>query len=316
MLRASSSSLYGDLDVEVTHDAPIGAEHTWYAIGGRADALVRPQTIEALTTLVKRCRRDRVPLRVLGSGANLLVCDEGVGGIVLRLDAPVFVESSYETTTGGAQLRTGAGADLRKLIIDSTKRGYKGLEHLVGFPSTVGGAIRMNAGGAFGTISDHLEDVTCVTKAGETVRYRAADICFGYRATNIPDPIIVGATFALEQDDPIRLRERVKEVFAFKKSTQPLADSSAGCAFRNPVDPVTGERVSAGKLIDDAGLKGLSFGGASVSRQHANFIVAQPGAVAEDVIQLMEQIKRRVFEHHGIELETEVVIWRRGALDT
>jgi UDP-N-acetylmuramate dehydrogenase len=143
------------------------------------------------------------------------------------------------------------------------------------------------------------------------VTYRAADLTFGYRETNIPDPIILGVNFRLRPDDPIALRQRVKESFEYKKSAQPLAEHSAGCVFRNPIDPVSEQRASAGRLIHEAGLKGTRIGGASVSTRHANFIVTEPGATADDVIRLMDDIRRRVFDHAGIELQDELVIWRR-----
>ena len=157
-----------------------------------------------------------------------------------------------------------------------------------------------------------MRSVSCVTQRGDLVSYPAAELRFEYRRTNIPDPLIISATFHLAPGDPIALRQRVKEIFAFKKSTQPLADHSAGCTFKNPIDPVSEQRVSAGKLIDEAGLKGHRIGGASVSRHHANFIITEPGAVAQDVLQLLELIRRRVYEHCGVQLEEEVVVWRRG----
>jgi len=170
----------------------------------------------------------------------------------------------------------------------------------------------MNAGGAFGSIGDAVERVTCITRSGDVVTYPKSELVFEYRHTNIPDPIVVSAVFNIEPDDPVKLRDRVKEIFAYKKSTQPLADNSAGCAFRNPIDPVSEQRVSAGKLIDEAELKRTTVGGASVSMHHANFVVTQPGATATHVIELLELVQKRTFEHCGIELEPEVVIWQRG----
>jgi UDP-N-acetylmuramate dehydrogenase len=307
----SRSSLFGDLDVEVTADAPLGPM-TWYGTGGQADLLLRPRKSDDLAALVKRCRISRTPLRILGAGANLLVADEGVDGIVVKLDQPTFTECKYNPEGEVNAMKAMAGADMAKTLIDAARRGLDGLTQMAGIPATIGGAIRMNAGGAFGCIGDAVRSVTCVTRDGEIVTYPRQEIRFGYRETNIPDPVILSAIFALEPDDPVRVREKVKEIFTFKKSTQPLADHSAGCTFKNPIDPVTEQRVSAGKLIDEAGLKGMSVGGAAVSTQHANFIVCQPGARADDVLRLLELIKARVFEAAGIELEEEVVIWRRG----
>ncbi len=310
MLSPSASTLFADLDVEVTPDAPIGPR-TWYGIGGRADLLVKPRTVEALSTLMKRCARQPMSVRVFGQGANLLVCDEGVGGLVISLDTPVFREVTYNSAGDVHTMRAMAGADMARTLIDTTRRGLEGLSLMAGIPASVGGAIRMNAGGRFGSIGDVVETVTCLTRAGELATYPATELEFGYRQTNIADPIIVAATFRVEPTDPIALRNRVKEIFAFKKSTQPLADHSAGCTFKNPIDPSTGERVPAGRLIDEAGLKGHTVGGASVSTHHANFVVTDPSATADDVMHLLDDIRRRVFDHRGIQLEQEVVIWRR-----
>ncbi len=310
-MSTSASSIFADLDVEVTPDAPVGAS-TWYGIGGRADLLIRPRTVEALETLVRRCNRSAVPLRVLGSGANLLVADEGVDGIVVRLDAPAFREVTYAGHGADHRMRAMAGADMARTLMDATRRGLEGLSPMAGIPASIGGAIRMNAGGAYGAIGDAVESVVCVTRTGQHVTYPASELRFDYRETNIPDPVIVAATFHLEPADPIALRKRVKEIFRYKKSTQPLADHSAGCAFRNPIDPVTEKRESAGRLIDVAGLKGHRVGGASVSTRHANFVVVEPGATAADVLALFEEVQRRVFDTSGLELEREIVVWRRG----
>ncbi len=311
MLGAGSSSLFADLDVEVVLDAPIG-NMTWYGIGGRADVLLRPNSIEALATLVKRCHRSRTSLRILGGGANLLIGDEGVDGVVVRLDRSALQELQYNRTGEITTLRAMAGADMPKTLMDAARRGLDGLSQMAGIPGTIGGCITMNAGGSYGCIGDAVQNVTCVTNRGEIVTYPVDELRFEYRQTNIPDPIILAATFNVVASDPIEVRGRVKEIFSFKKSTQPLSDHSAGCTFKNPIDPISEQRVPAGKLIDQAGLKGERIGGAVVSSQHANFIVTEHGATADDVLQLLELIKRRVYEHAGIELVNEVVIWRRS----
>jgi UDP-N-acetylmuramate dehydrogenase len=308
------SSLFADLDVDVRTDVPLGAM-TWYGIGGPADFLVRPRSLEALAALVKRARRESIPVRVLGSGANLLVADEGVDGIVLRLDAPCFTEMRYNASGEIEAMRVGAGADMAKTLNDTVRRGLAGLAPMAGIPASVGGAIRMNAGGAFGAIGDAVHSVGCLSDNGEVRVYPASEILFGYRETNLRDPIVLWAAFRLEETDPVALRDRVKEIFAYKKSTQPLADHSAGCMFKNPTDTrpnASGERVSAGKLIDLAGLKGSSVGGAYVSPQHGNFIAVRPGARAADIVELVRQITAKVRDVHGLELRTEVVYWSRS----
>ncbi|MHC4908281.1 MAG: UDP-N-acetylmuramate dehydrogenase, partial [Planctomycetota bacterium] len=310
MRSSSLSSLFGDLDVEAEHDVQIGAQ-TWYGIGGRADLLLRPRSVDALATLVHRCHRSGTPLNVLGSGANVLVADEGVNGVVVRLDLPAFKTTDYNPEGEVEAVLAMAGVDLARLLMDTARRGLEGLSHMAGIPATVGGALRMNAGGAFGEIGDTVRRVTCISRRGEIVSYPASEIDFEYRSTNIPDPIIVSGVFDLTPTDPIALRNRIKEIFAFKKSSQPMAEHSAGCAFKNPMNPVTEKRVSAGKLIDEVGLKGHRVGGATISERHANFITVIPGATAKDVLDLMDLARDRVFDHCGLLLEREVVVLSR-----
>ena len=307
----SGGRLLADLDVDVRPDAPIGAE-TWFGIGGRADLLVSPRSVEALATIIKRCRRSSTPVRILGAGANLLVDDEGVGGIVIKLDAEAMTEVRHNPDGPITRLHAMAGADLPRTLMDTARRGLRGLHHLAGIPATIGGAVRMNAGGRDGTIADALESVTVIDRTGTLVERPAAEIPFAYRSCGLEDPVIVAASFRLEHDDPVAVRELVKRMFAYKKSTQPLADHSAGCTFRNAVDPAGGGLVPAGRLIDEAGLKGRRIGGAEVSPQHANFIVTHPGATARDVRQLIEFVAERVFARTGLRLQRELVIWDRG----
>jgi UDP-N-acetylmuramate dehydrogenase len=314
MIVASPSSLYSDLDVSAQVDAPL-AEHTWFGIGGRADLLVRPNSIEALVTLARRCRRDGIPLRVLGSGANLLVDDEGVDGVVVKLDTECFRRVDFNADGIVERMRVFGGASMEKLVQDSARRGLRGLEPMSGIPASLGGAIRMNAGGKFGAIGDVVDAVAVLGADGEQRVFTASELRFGYRESNLPAGIVLWASLRVAEDDPIACRERVKEIFAYKKSTQPMAAHSAGCMFRNPVMP-DGSRVSAGKLIDQAGLKGTRIGCAFVSAEHGNFIAIdrKAGAPArtDDLRELVDLIKSRVLDGAKVELQTEVVFWRRG----
>jgi UDP-N-acetylmuramate dehydrogenase len=303
------STFFGDLDVDVTFDAPIGTM-THFVIGGQADALVRPRSADALSMLLRRCHDSLVPFRVLGNGANLLVDDIGVDGIVVKLDHDCFKQTRYHTTDRGDALHAMSGADMATTLMETVRHGLEGLTAMAGIPASVGGAIRMNAGGKFGCISDSLETITCLSTTGELITHVKEDIRFGYRESRIAEPIILSSTFVLQQCDPIKIRDKVKEIFAWKKSCQPLADSSAGCAFKNPLLP-DGTRMSAGKLIDNAGLKGLSVGGASISEQHANFIITNANATARDVIELMQTVCKRVEDKTQIHLQNEVLIWSR-----
>ena len=308
----SPANLFADLDVEVHPDHPLGKD-TWFGIGGRADMLVRPRQEAALCELVRRCHEHEVPVRVFGNGANLLVSDEGVDGIVLRLDHDAFKEVRYNLDGAVEAMKAMSGADMGRTMNEAVRRGLSGLQQMAGIPASIGGAIRMNAGGAFGSIGDSVHSVGCLTTRGDLVIYPAQELKMGYRETNIPEGVILWATFTMEEADPQALKDQLLEVFQYKKTTQPsMAESSAGCAFKNPIDPETGERTSAGKLIDQAGLKERRIGSAQVSRVHGNFLVVDSGGTANDVIRLMQEVSRDVVKTHGIELENEIVIWSRS----
>lgn len=303
------STFFGDLDVDVTFDAPIGAM-THFVVGGQSDALVRPRSADALSVLLRRCHESEVPFRVLGNGANLLVDDMGVDGIVVKLDHDCFKQTRYNRKKDVETLHAMGGADLASTLMETVRSGLDGLTAMAGIPASIGGAIRMNAGGKFGCISESIESITCLTSTGELTTHYVRDVGFGYRESRISEPIVLSATFLLQPCDPVPLRAKVKEIFAWKRARQPLADSSAGCAFKNPLLS-DGSRMSAGKLIDNAGLKGLSVGGASISRQHANFIVTEPSATARHVMELMQKVSERVSDKTQIKLQPEVVIWSR-----
>ena len=310
MTPSFRSTLLGDLDVDIDHDAQIGTM-TYFAIGGRADTLVRPRSADALSVLLRRCHDDEIPCRILGKGANLLVDDIGVDGIVIKLDHPCFTSIRFNREGNIDALHAMAGADLAKTVMETVRIGLDGLTAMTGIPASIGGAIRMNAGGLYGCISDSLSTVTCLSNVGALVTYNKDELSFSYRECRIAEPLILSATFDLHVGDPIELRKSVKEIFAWKKSRQPLSDSTAGCTFKNPLSK-DGERISAGKIIDDTGLKGFSIGSASVSKHHANFITTKTDTTATDVIVLIDSIKQQVLDHTNILLQEEIVIWSRN----
>ncbi len=294
-------------------DADLGPL-TWYGIGGRAKVLASPTDTRQFTELIAHCRDAAVPVRILGRGANLLVADSGVEGVVVRLDHPVFKQLSIDRDT----IIAGGGFDLAKLVLQSAKAGRAGLECLAGVPATVGGAIRMNAGGAFGEIGAAVERVRVCDADGTVRDVDQQGMAFGYRTSAASAAYILEAEFRTNPDDPARLVDRVKEIFLSKKDSQPLGDASAGCAFKNPVcpddppqgcTPDTHGRLSAGQLIDLAGLKGYSIGGAEVSTRHANFIVAHHGCSATDIVALVDYAAHVVHDRFGITLEREMVVW-------
>lgn len=300
-------------ELVIEHDAPIP---TWFEVGGHADRLARPASPED----VRRCLELDPRLRVLGDGANLLVDDAGVGELVVAFTDPGMSRATIDPATGFVHAM--AGAKLPRLVTDTVRQGLGGLEGLGGIPATLGGAMVMNAGGSFGQIADVVVRVHAMDRRGRELTLERSEIGFGYRRSGLGGLVLLSAELRLEAGDPAALRGRLKEVMAYKAGSQPMANKSAGCAFKNPTitSPVkglpegqgeVGSRVSAGMLIDLAGCKGLRVGGAEVSRGHANFLVTHPGATASDVIRLMEEVERRVLDRFGVRLEREVVVWRR-----
>jgi UDP-N-acetylmuramate dehydrogenase len=289
---------FSGLEAAVTEDAPL-APLTWYKIGGPAKYLVRPRSLEELQEAARRCAENDIRVYVLGLGANILVSDQGVDGAVFRLDEEYWRRVKID----GVKLDVGAGADMQKLLLRTVRAGLAGVECLAGIPGTVGGGIRMNAGGKFGDIGAVVTRVQVMDANGTTFERTKDDLVFEYRSTNIAATFILGATLELEQDDPDRIMRRTKEIWMYKRNTQPLNTKNCGCIFKNP------RGLSAGALIDQAGLKGFKVGGAEVSEKHANFIVAHPGAKADDVMKLVKIIREKVWDKNQIHLESEVQIW-------
>jgi len=294
----------------VQHNAAIS---TWYRVGGRADNFITARSERDIIWALETGQ----PVRVLGQGANLLVDDDGIDGYVLSLRSPAFESIQIDPRTH--LVRAGAGVDLRKLITVTTNAGLAGLEVLGGIPASVGGAVRMNAGGRFGEIASCVARVHAVDSLGRRQTLDLRDLDFGYRHSGLDALIITSVEFALLPEDPVVLRNRLRDCMAYKKQTQPLAERSAGCAFKNPllIEPIedvgpAGTRASAGKLIDLAGCKGLCRGGAQVSQRHGNFLTTHAGAAARDLITLMDDVATRVFDRFGIWLEREVVVWSRS----
>ncbi|MCC7389293.1 MAG: FAD-binding protein [Phycisphaerales bacterium] len=301
-------------------DAPIP---TWFGVGGGADALASPRSEEELLA----CLDLDPACRVLGDGANLLVHDAGVSGLVVSLGQGEFSAVDVPPAGGGKPhgevvvVRAGAGVNLPRLVVETVRQGLGGLEGLGGIPASVGGALVMNAGGSFGQIADVVGRVFGVTRGGERVTLERGEIAFGYRCSGLGDLLVTGCELELRRGYPETLRDRLKEVMSYKKSTQPMGEKSAGCCFKNPTLEravagigEAGQRVSAGMVIDRAGCKGLTVGGATVSERHANFFPVRSDALASEVIELMEEVERRVLDRFGIVLEREVVVWRRDGV--
>lgn len=238
-------------------------------------------------------------IKVLGCGANVLVRDEGFSGAVVRLDGPAFREVRVEDR----YVRVGAGVDLMPLSRAMCRQGLSGLECMAGIPASVGGAVRMNAGGRHGEFGSVVRSLDVLAPDGRLESWDARRAGFGYRSSSLNGHIVVRAGLELTSEDPAVAEARYVEFLAEKTRSQPLADKSAGCIFKNP------NGVSAGALIDRAGLKGLRIGGAEVSSRHANFIIADRSTGTDDVLRLIDLVRERVRAEHNVELETEIDIW-------
>lgn len=281
-------------------DAPLG-RLTWFRLGGRARFLYRAPSKRDLAALIARTAQEEIPVRVLGAGANVLVSDDGFDGVVVKLAGATFRRVDWQ----GSRVCAGAGVDLMPFARKCSDLGFSGIEHMAGIPATLGGAVRMNAGGRFGDISQAIRQVDVLRADGTVELWSHERLGFGYRRTALEqDCIVLSATLDLVQDDPLRVVETFCECFDYKKRSQPLADNSAGCIFKNP------EGQSAGALIDRAGLKGTRFGQAMVSQHHANFIITRKGATSSDVLHLIDIIRERVCERFHTILELEVDIWK------
>jgi UDP-N-acetylmuramate dehydrogenase len=282
------------------------SRHTSFRIGGTADAMVFPADRQDLTTLLQEVRRRDLPFVVIGGGTNLLVRDGGFRGIVICLDRlnAMNVVREYRSVGGAfAVVRAEAGVPLPKLLQFAVERGLAGLEFAAGIPGSVGGAVCMNAGTAQGELGDVVDTVTLVTTAGEPVIRGREEMAFSYRFSNVPaGHVVVEAKITLRLGSREEIKARIKELMVKRRARQPWGLPNAGSIFRNPQDE------AAGRLIETAGLKGLTVGRAQISEKHANFIVNLGDATAADVLKLMEIVRTRVLEVHKVRLEPEIKI--------
>ena len=274
------------------------ARHTTYRIGGPARFFATADSLGALSRLVEACEETGTPWTVVGRGSNLLVADEGYDGIVITLGRD-FRACRLDEERG--VFSVGAGALLSTVVQEAFHRSLGGLEFAVGTPGTVGGAVRMNAGSRDEWLSGALVSVTLLTRSDGLVRVPASSIEWGYRSSSIaPEDVVVECELAATPADPFYVRGKMEAALSRRRDTQPLSEPSCGSVFKG----VNG--TPAGKLIEDAGLKGAQVGGARVSEKHANFIVNTGSATASDVRALMKQIQTKVYEDYGVELEPEV----------
>ena len=290
-------SLSGAIDTDVIEDERL-ARHTSYRIGGRASLYLACHSYHALRRAVEVLTREQVPWVILGKGSNLLVSDAGYDGAVITLGRE-FQRSVL--AEDGCTLTVGAGVILARLVNDALSRGLSGLEFAVGIPGTVGGAVSMNAGTRDTWIGSLIEDVVTY-KPGSGIRHYAHDdVYWAYRESGIPrDEIILEVTLKLKPGDKSEIRALMEQSLQRRRRTQPIGSASCGSVFRNPPGR------SVGAMVEECGLKGFSVGGAEVSEVHANFIVNNGAATANDVVAVIQHVYQTVKETYGVELQPEV----------
>ncbi len=268
-------------------------------LGGPAEMLVQPRSRDELSRFVRHCFHESVPLRVLGSGCNLLVRDEGVRGAIVRLSEPAFTSIRVEVN----RVQAGTGAEVSDLIAQAARHGLSGFETLVGIPGSVGGALRCNAGDRYGDIGQFVRQVEVMDSNGNTQMRDRDELRFGEHASNLDDPVLLTAWFQLESDNAEAIVKRMRKAWIARKAAQPLSFQAAARIFKNP------RGLSAAALIEQTGLVRTRVGGAEVSDRDANYFIVHPGASTRDVLRLIDLVRSRVQERFNVTLEQEITVW-------
>ena len=274
-------------------------EHTTFRVGGAADYFIQPKSAEKLRAALEILHRYEIPVLVIGNGSNLLVRDKGIRGAVIQI-----YNRMADITVAGDTIYAKGGALLSAVAARAAEHSLTGLEFASGIPGSIGGAVVMNAGAYGGEMKDVLVSVEVLTQDLEIKTIPAAELDLGYRHSIIPEKgyIVLGATLRLKEGDAVEIRGRMAELAEQRRAKQPLQYPSAGSTFKRP------EGYFAGKLVQDAGLKGKTIGGAQVSEKHSGFLINIGGATAQDILDLIAFCQKEVKEQFGVTLETEVKI--------
>lgn len=289
-------------DLKVTADEPM-SRHTSFRIGGPARRMAFPKNGEQLVLLMGFAEECGAETLVIGNGTNLLAADEGLDRLVVDVSAAMYGIQGGENGTVTAE----AGVSLARLADFACKQGLTGLEFAHGIPGTLGGAVCMNAGAYGGEMKQVIQAVTVLFPDEGVKTLTGEEMAFGYRRsllTDRPEGVVLRAAVRLVPGDPAAIREKMQELMARRKASQPLEWPSAGSTFKRPAGHF------AGTLIDQCGLKGLTVGGAQVSEKHAGFVINKGGATCADVTALIAQVQARVYDKTGVRLEPEVKIIR------
>ncbi|MBI4685041.1 MAG: UDP-N-acetylmuramate dehydrogenase [Nitrospirae bacterium] len=281
-------------------------DHTSLRIGGQADVFAVPKEAISLKNMLFALKEEGIPFIPVGGGTNMLVRDNGIEGVVISLknfERMDIVGKERDSV----MIYIESGAPLQKLVSLSRDNGYSGIEGLIGIPGSIGGAVSGNAGSFGYSVKDVLISATLMDADGEVTEINADRLRLGYRSSRIPQgSIILSAIIEMRPNSKEDVKKKMKEFIKEKRERHPLSELSAGCVFRNP------EGMSAGRLIDEAGCKGMKIGEVEVSGLHANYFVNKGNATASDFIRLMDEVSKRVRKAFGINLEPEIrIIGRR-----
>ena len=296
LIKESLINIAGEDNVKIDEDMK---KHTTFKAGGKAAFLVTPDSEEKVKELIRFFKENEIANYIIGNGSNLLVRDEGFDGVILEIGSKLS-----EVVVNENKITAQAGALLSKTANQAYKSGLSGMEFASGIPGSVGGGVAMDAGAYGGELKDIVETVTMCDENGEEITLTVDEMDFSYRHSIVQDKnyIVLSATFALTPGEPEKILETMNDLNQRRRDKQPLEYPSAGSTFKRP------EGYFAGKLIQDAGLKGYSVGGACVSEKHSGFIINKGGATATDIITLIGDVQKIVKEKFGVELEPEVKI--------
>ena len=285
----------------VLEDEPMSG-HISFRVGGPADALVEAADEETVGNVLALCREKGIPCYVLGNGTNVLVKDEGYRGVILKIGREMGHISVTEEEDGSFLIRAGAGALLSAIASRALEQSLAGMEFAAGIPGSLGGAVVMNAGAYGGEMKDILRSVRLLTPEGEIITRTPEELRMGYRYSIVPKMgyTVLSAEIRLQKGDPAEIKGKMDDLAKQRRDKQPLEYPSAGSTFKRPAGHF------AGKLIQDAGLRGYTVGGAQVSEKHCGFVVNRGGASASDILQVMADVQRLVEKTSGVLLEPEV----------
>ncbi len=278
------------------------SSYTTFRIGGIADYVVTPENKEQLAKLLHLIKEENVDFVVIGNGSNILVSDNGFDGIVIQLGDKFSSFVIKDKDESGVYVDVTAGMRLSRLGNELAASSIEGFEFATGIPGTIGGAVMMNAGAYGGEIKDIIKSARVIDFDGNVKELSRDELELGYRTSIIAKKnyIVISAVFDLKKGDREKIKSNIKELALKRREKQPLEYPSAGSTFKRP------EGYFAAKLIEDAGLKGLSVGGAQVSEKHAGFVINKKDAKAVDVIRLTDEIKEKVYDKFGVKLELEI----------